>query len=95
MILKNLIIQLKTAVNFIPSKDKDEERVMNSKKGNVKIMINDKVDKVTKELFQSLLSGYQIGLKASMYGSEVVFDYVQLLYHNCHKKSKLRWIIYS
>ena len=42
------------------SKDNDEERVMHSKGDNIEIMINDKADEVNKELFQSLLSWYQI-----------------------------------
>ena len=41
------------------SKDNNEECVMHSKSENVKIMINDKVDKVIEERFQSL----QIGLE--------------------------------
>ena len=50
---------------------------MHSKSDNIEIMINVKVDEVTKELFQSLLSRYQIGLKTSMKGSE-------FLYYKCH-----------
>ena len=47
-------------------------------------MINDKEDKVIKELFQSLLSRSQIGLKTSMKGSCFIFDCVHLLYYKCH-----------
>ena len=46
------------------------------KSDNIKIMINDKADEVIKELFQSLLSRYQIGLETSMKGSEFVIDCV-------------------
>ena len=45
---------------------------------------SDKAEKVI-ELFQSLISRYQIGLETSMKGSEFVFDCVQLLYWKCHK----------
>ena len=55
------------------SKDNDEEQVMHSKSDNVKMMINDKEDEVI-ELFQSLLSRYQIGLETSMKGSDFIFD---------------------
>ena len=48
-------------------------------------MINDKADEVTEELFQSLLSRYQIGLEASVKGSEFAFDCIHLLYCKCHK----------
>ena len=41
--------------------------------------------KFLKELFQSLLSRYQIWLEKSMKDSEYVFDCFQLLYYNCHK----------
>ena len=53
-------IQLTIAINFIFSKDTEEEQVMHSKSYNIEIMNNDKVDKVMEELFQSLLSRYQI-----------------------------------
>ena len=37
-------------INFISSKDNDEERVIHSKSDNVKIMINDRTDEAVKEL---------------------------------------------
>ena len=39
-------IQLTIAIDFISSKDKDEERVMHSKNDNEEIKINDKADKL-------------------------------------------------
>ena len=47
-------------------------------------MINDQVDEVIKELFDSLKIRYQNTLEF-MKGSEFVFGYVQLLYYKCHK----------
>ena len=38
------------AINFISSKDNDEERVIHLKSDNVKIMINDRTDEAVKEL---------------------------------------------
>ena len=58
---------------------------MHSERDNIEIMINHKADEVTKELFQSPLSRYEIGLETSMRGSELVFDCVHLLYYKCHK----------
>ena len=58
-------IQLTMAINFISPKDIDEELVMHSKSGNIEIMIDDKANEVIEELFQSLHSRYQIGLKTS------------------------------
>ena len=56
-------IQLTIVINFILSKNNNEERLIYSKRDNIKIMINDKADEVIGELFPSLLSRYQIGLK--------------------------------
>ena len=53
------------AVNFMSSKDNDEERVMHSNSDNIETMINDQADEVIEELFQSLLFSYQIGLETS------------------------------
>ena len=63
-------IQSATAtINFMSSKDNDEECVMHSR-DNIDIMINDKTDEVIEELFQSLLPRYQTGLKTSLKGSD-------------------------
>ena len=68
-------IQLTIANNFISSVGNDEERVLYSKRDNIEIMINDEVDEVIKQLFDSLKNRYQNNLE-SMKGSEFVFDYV-------------------
>ena len=47
-------------------------------------MINDELDEVIKELFDSLKNRYQNNLE-SMKGSLFVFDYVTLLFYKCHK----------
>ena len=56
----------------------------NIKRDNIKVMINDEADEAIKEPFDSLKNRYQNNLE-SMKGSELVFDYVHLLYHECHK----------
>ena len=56
-------IQLRRAINFMSFKDTEEERVMNSKFDNIEIMINDKVDEVIKELFESLYISKKISKK--------------------------------
>ena len=75
-------IQLISAINFISSKDIDEER---SKNDNIKIIIYDKADEVIKEIFESLLSRYQIGLETLMKLIEFFLDYVYLLYCKYHQ----------
>ena len=57
---------------------------MHSKSDNIEIMINDEADEVIEELFQSFKNRYQNNLE-SMKGSELVFDYVQLLHYKCDK----------
>ena len=78
-------IQLTIAINFMYSKDNDEECVMHSKSDNRKIMINDKADEVSRKLFKSLLSRHEIGLEVSLKCGGFVFDYVDLLHYKCRK----------
>ena len=49
-------IQLTIAINFISSKDVDEDRVMHSKRGNIEFVSFDNANEVVNELFESLLS---------------------------------------
>ena len=77
-------IQLTIANNFIFSVDNNEERVLDSKSGNIEIMINDEADEAIKELSHSLKNRYQNNLE-SVKGSKFVFDYINLLYYKCHK----------
>ena len=73
-------IQLTISINFMSSRDNDEEPLMHSKSDNIEVMFNDKVDKVIEELFKSLFSRYQIGLKTLMKVSGFIFDCVHLSY---------------
>ena len=76
-----LKIQLVTAINFVSSKDNDEELVMHLKSNNVDFIYYDQDDEVIKELFESLLSRYQVGLETPLRGNNVIFDGVNLLYY--------------
>ena len=49
---------------------------MHLKSDNIEIMIDDKAGKVIEEPFHPLLSRYQIGLVASMRGSDFTFHCV-------------------
>ena len=64
-------IQLTTAINLISFKDNDEERKMHSKSNDINITINDKADEIIEELFESLLSRYQIGLETPVRGRDI------------------------
>ena len=77
--------QLTVAFNFMSSKDNDEERAIHSTSGNIELMIYDNTNEVIKELFESLLNRYQIGLETSIRSIDFIFDCVHLLYYKCHK----------
>ena len=79
-------IQLTIAINFISSKDTEEERVMHSNSDNMKFTSWDDANEVVDELPKSLRSKYQEKLETSMKGSDFIFDSIQLLYYKCHKK---------
>ena len=49
-------IQLKIAINFISSKDVEEERVMHSKSNNIEFMLYENANEVFDKIFESLLS---------------------------------------
>ena len=51
---------------------------MHSNSDNTEFMLYDNANEVVNELFESLLSRYQIGLKTSMKGSDFIFDSVLL-----------------
>ena len=73
--------QLTIVNNIMSSKD------MHSKSHNMEILIGKETDEVIKELFESFLTRYQIGLEESMKSNDFFFDYVDLLYCKCHKIS--------
>ena len=68
-------ILLPIAINFISSKEVYEERVMHSKSENIEFMSHDNVNEVADELFESLLSRYQIALETSMRGIDFTFQF--------------------
>ena len=71
-------------------KGTDEKRVMHSKIVKIQIMIGKEADEVIKDIFQQLLSRYQIDLEEFFKGCNVVFDFVNLLNYKCHKTSSNR-----
>ena len=78
-------IQLTIAINFISSKDTEEEHVMYSMSGDIKFTPYNDANETVNALFESLLSRYRDNLETSMWGSDFVFDSVQLMYYKCHK----------
>ena len=72
-------IQLTIAINFISSKDAEEECLIHSKSENIKLTSYNDVNKVVDELFDSLGLTYQDNLETSMKEKKFIFDLVQLI----------------
>ena len=62
------------------SKDINDEHIMHSKSDSIEITVNDTVDEVIEELFQSIISMHQIELKTLIKSSGFIFDCIHLLY---------------
>ena len=64
-------------------------------------MNNDKVDEVTEELFESLLSRYYKDFEELMKGIDFIFDYIGLLsfmmlfFTKVIKETRTWWIIHT
>ena len=82
------------AINFLSSKDSDEDRTMHTKINNVEIMMGSETDEIIEDLFESFLQKYQEGLKESMRESKFAHDSVDALYYNLNKVSLSRGISY-
>ena len=78
-------VQLTIAINFISSKDADEEQVMHSKSDNIESITYDNANDFVDEPFETLFPRYQTGLEKSMRGSDFIFDSAQLLHYKRHK----------
>ena len=93
--LRNIIIDLQSsdtwkthstmAIKFISSKDTQEERVMYSTSGNIKLAPYNDANEVVNKFFVSLCSKYQDNFETSMRVSDFIFDSVQLMHYKCHK----------
>ena len=103
--LRNIIISLQNsdaskiqstiAIDFIFSKDAEEERVIHSSSGNMKFTHYSDANDVIEKLLKSLCSRYQENSETSMKGSDSIFDSVQLMYYNCHKVNFKRGSSYT
>ena len=73
-------IKLTIAINFISSKDAEEERIMHLRSNNIKFLSYNDENEVVHGFFESLRSRYQRNLETSMRGSYFVFESVQLMH---------------
>ena len=78
-------IQLTIAINFISSKDAEEEHAMHSRSHNLKFTSYNDANEVVDKLFESLRTRYQGNLETSMRGNDFILCSVQLVYYKCHK----------
>ena len=83
-------IQLTMAINFISSKDSDENQTLHTKGNNVEIMMGSETHEIIENLFESLLQKYQEGLEQSMAGGEFAYDIIDALYYNLNEVSLSR-----
>ena len=67
-------IQLIIVINFISSKDSEEDRVMHSSSDNIKSTFHSELNDVIEKLFKSLRSKYWDCLEISMKRSHFIFD---------------------
>ena len=77
--------RLTIAVNFVSSRDAEEERVMHLKSSNIKFTSCNDANEVVDEFFKSPYSRYQGNLETSMKGSDFIFHKIKLLYYKCHR----------
>ena len=73
-------IKLTIAINFISSKDAEEERIMHLRSNNIKFLSYNDENEVVDEFFESLRLRYQRNLETSMRGSYFIFESVQLMH---------------
>lgn len=58
---------------------------MYSKSDNLEIMIGNETLDITEELFESLLTRYQIDFETSGKGRDFVFNSIDGMYYKCHE----------
>ena len=76
-------IHVTIAINFISSKDVEEEHVMHSKGDYIKFAPYNDLNEVAEKHFKLLFSRYQCGLEASLRESNLIFKSVQVLHSEC------------
>lgn len=54
------------------------------KNDNIEVMTFDSPDETIDEIFDWLLSRFQVGLETQMRGNNFISDCVNLLYYKCH-----------
>ena len=87
-------VQLTMAINFISSKDTDEDCLMHSKIDNIEVTTYDGPKEIIEDFFESLLSRYKIGSETQMRVINLIFDCVNLMYYSCHKIGFTRSVSY-
>ena len=81
-----------TAINFVSSKNTDEERAMDSKSDKIEVMVYDKANEVIDKNFESLFNRYYIGLQTAIRGGDFTIDCINLLRYKSYKM-KFKFVI--
>ena len=76
-------IQLTITINFISSKDTEEERVMHLNSDSIKFTSYIDANEIGNELFESLRPKYHDNLETSMKERDFIFDSVELMLNLC------------
>ena len=71
-------IQLTIVINFISSKDVEEEPVMHSKNFNIKFAPFNNANEIVEKLFESLFSRYQNNLETLIRGNDLHYKCIKL-----------------
>ena len=72
-------------INSISSKDSDGTCTIQTRSDTINVMISNKTDEISEELFKSLLQRFKKDLEKSTKWNKFVFDSVDALYYKLHK----------
>ena len=87
-------IQITMRIIFVSFIDRNETRVMHTKKDNIEIMIGIDTSDIVSELLDSFSQRYQEGLETKIKGSSYIFERVDLLEYYLQKISLTRGSTY-
>ena len=71
-------------INFMLSENYNKGQPIFSESVNIEIMIGSYKNKVTNQIFSSVLCRYQMGMETSMERSDSVFESTIKMYYECH-----------
>ena len=76
-------VHLTIAINFVSSKDVDEESVMHSENSDTKFKTFDNVNDIVDDFSSHFFQRYQNNLETLMRATDFIFHSVRLMYYKC------------